>query len=102
MRKRKVKLKFKLLLLSLFLAYVGVSIFLQQQDINALMDDQKGLKEKYEQTQTQLQRLEHKKEYMSTKDYIENEAREKFGFVYEDEYILSPTARPTEQPTQQP
>ena len=102
MKKRKVKLKFKLLLLSLFLAYVGVSIFLQQQDINALMDDQKGLKEKYEQTQTQLQRLEHKKEYMSTQDYIENEAREKFGFVYGDEYILSPSAQASEQPTQQP
>lgn len=98
MRKRKVKLKFKLLLLSLFLAYVGVSIFLQQQDINALMDDQKGLTQTYEQTQTQLQRLEHKKEYMSTQDYIENEAREKFGFVYGNEYILSPSAQPSEQP----
>lgn len=98
MRKRKVKLKFKLLLLSLFLAYVGVSIFLQQQDINALIDDQKGLTQTYEQTQTQLQRLEHKKEYMSTQDYIENEAREKFGFVYGNEYILSPSAQPSEQP----
>lgn len=101
-RKRKVKLKFKLLLLSLFLVYVGVSIFLQQQDINALLDDQKVLNEKYEQTQTEMQRLEHKKEYMGTQDYIENEARDKFGFVYDNEYILTPAEQPTEQATQQP
>lgn len=102
MKKRKVKLKFKLLLLSLFLAYVGVSIYLQQQDINALLDDQEGLKEKYELTQTELQRLEHKKEYMGTQDYIENEARDKFGFVYGDEYILTPSAQPSETPSEQP
>ncbi len=101
-KKRKVKLKFKLLLLSLFLVYVGVSIYLQQADINALLDDQKGLNEKYEQTQTEMQRLEHKKEYMSTQDYIENEARDKFGFVYDNEYILTPSEQPAEQETQQP
>ncbi len=102
MKKRKVKLKFKLLLLSLFLVYVGVSFFLQQDDINALLKDQEELKEKYELTQTELQRLEHKKEYMATQDYIENEAREKFGFVYGDEYILTPSARPSESPSEQP
>jgi cell division protein FtsB len=98
MRKRKVKLKFKLLLLSLFLAYVGVSFYMQQMDINALLEDQKGLSEQLDLTQTELDRLEHKSEYMSTQDYIENEAREKFGFVYENEYILSPSAEPTQQP----
>ena len=102
MKKRKVKLKFKLLLLSLFLVYVGVSFFLQQADINALLKDQEGLNEKFELTQTELQRLEHKKEYMATQDYIENEAREKFGFVYGDEYILTPSAQPSESPSEQP
>ncbi len=91
MKKRKVRLKFKLLLLALFLVYVGVSVFFQQGDINALLAEQKSLNDQYEATQTELERLQHKNEYMSTQEYIENEARDKFGFVYGDEYVLTPS-----------
>lgn len=97
MKKRKIKLRFKLLLLTLFLVYAGVSFYVQQTNINTLLDEQKDLNERCETTQTELDRLEHKSEYMSTQDYIENEARDKFGFVYEDEYILTPSDDSTDQ-----
>lgn len=92
MKKRRIRLRFKLLLLTLFLAYVGVSIYLQQFDIDKLLEDQQGLSAQYALTQTELSRLEHKSEYMGTKDYIENEARKRFGFVYDNEYIFTPSA----------
>jgi|GEM_PF-1139363 len=90
MKKRKVKFRFKLLLLAFFLVYVGVSIYIQQTNINTLLDEQKALSEQYEQIKLEKDRLEHKNEYMNTQDYVENEAREKFGFVYENEYVLTP------------
>ena len=34
---------------------------------------------------------------MNTKDYVENEAREKFGFVYKNEYVLSPDEDNTDE-----
>lgn len=90
MKKRKVKFRFKLLLLAFFLVYVGVSIYIQQTNINTLLDEQKALSEQFEQIKLEKDRLEHKNEYMNTQDYVENEAREKFGFVYENEYVLTP------------
>ncbi len=97
MKKRKVKFRFKLMLLAFFLVYVGVSIYIQQTNINTLLDEQKVLNEQYEQTKLEKDRLEHKNEYMNTKDYVENEAREKFGFVYKNEYVLSPDEDNTDE-----
>ncbi len=90
MKKRKITLKFKLVLLSLFLVYIGVSVYIQQCNILELKKEQQTLNEYYNQVQTQLLRLEHKNEYMGTTKYIENAAREKLGLAYEDELILIP------------
>ena len=89
-KKRTIKLRFKFVLLACFLVYAGISIFSQQSNIGALQARNEALCEQYEQACTQLQRLEHKSVYMGTDQYIENEAREKFGFVYDDEIILQP------------
>lgn len=99
MKKRKIKFRFKLLLLAFFLVYVGVSIYIQQMNINTMLDEQKVLNEQYEQTKIEKDRLEHKSEYMNTQDYVENEAREKFGFVYDNEYVLTP-AENSENPSE--
>jgi cell division protein FtsB len=98
MKRRKIKFRFKLLLLAFFLVYVGVSIYIQQTNINTLLGEQKALNEQYEQTKIEKERLEHKSEYMSTQDYVENEAREKFGFVYKNEYVLTPAESNENQP----
>lgn len=78
------------MLLTFFLIYVGVSIYIQQLNINTLLNEQKALSEQYEQTKIEKERLNHKSEYMNTQDYVENEAREKFGFVYDNEYVFTP------------
>lgn len=88
-KKRKVRLRFKLLLLAFFLVYAGVAIYGQQVKIDTLQDKQQTLATDYEQAQLELNRLEHKKEYMNTNDYIEDTAREKFGLVYKNEIIFA-------------
>lgn len=88
MKKRTIKLRFKLLLLACFLAYTGFVIFSQQANIGELKAEQEQLAQQYEQLQTDLSRLQHKSEYMNTKDYVENAARDRFGLVYNGELIF--------------
>ncbi len=88
MKKRTVKLRFKLLLLVVFLAFAGLTIYRQQANINALLAEQQTLGEQYEQAQMELQRLRDQSDYMNTEDYIEDTARERLGYAYEDEIIL--------------
>ena len=76
------------MLLACFLAYMSFAIYSQQTNIGKLLEEQQVLAQQYEQMQTDLSRLQHKSEYMSTKDYVENQAREKFGLVYEGELIF--------------
>ena len=88
MKKRTIKPRFKFLLLAVFLAYAGFAIYGQQVKISELKSQQEALVQSVEQAETDLSRLEHKSEYMSTNEYIENVAREKFGLAYEDELII--------------
>jgi cell division protein FtsL len=88
MKKRTIKLRFKLLLLACFLAYTGFVIFSQQANIGKLMAEQDTLTQQYEQVQTDMNRLKHKSDYMDTKQYVEDTAREKLGLVYEGELIF--------------
>ena len=88
MKKRSVKLRFKLLLLAVFLAFTAFSIYTQQVNIGGLQAKQEALNTQYEQAQMELQRLQDQNDYMNTKDYIEDTARERFGYAYEDEIII--------------
>jgi len=89
MNKRTVKLRFKLLLLIVFLVFAGMTIYRQQSNINSLLAEQQTLNAQYEQAQMDLQRLQDQSDYMNTKDYIEDTARARLGYAYEDEIILS-------------
>ena len=89
MKKRTIKLRFKLLLLAVFLAYTAFSVYTQQMNISGLQTEQETLSAQYEQAQMELQRLQDQSDYMNTKDYIEDTARERFGYVYEDEIIIT-------------
>ncbi len=88
MKKRTVKLRFKLIALVAFLVVAGVSIYAQQQNIFQLQTEQQTLNAQYEQAQIELQRLQDQKDYMKTKDYVEDTARDRFGYAYENEIIL--------------
>ncbi len=88
MKKRTIKLRFKLLLLAAFLAYTAFSIYTQQMNISGLQAEQQTLSARYEQAQMELQKLQDQNDYMNTKDYIEDTARERFGYAYEDEIVI--------------
>jgi len=91
MKRRRIKLRFKFLILAVFLTYACFAIFGQQTKINELKLEQESLSLEAEQAQIELDRLEHKSEFMNTNEYIENTARERFGLVYENELIIEPS-----------
>ena len=76
------------MLLTAFLVYAGFAIYSQQMNINVLQAEQEALSAEYANVQTELSRLQHVSDYMYTDDYVEDAAREKFGFVYPDEIIM--------------
>lgn len=51
---------------------------------------EKTLESKIEQTELDRQELEAKEQYMKTKQYIEDVAKEKLGLVYPDEIVIKP------------
>ena len=48
------------------------------------------LEMKLEQTELDRQELEAREQYMKTKQYIEDVAKEKLGLVYPDEIVIRP------------
>lgn len=51
---------------------------------------EKTLETKIEQTELDRQELEAREQYMKTKQYIEDVAKEKLGLVYPDEIVIKP------------
>ncbi len=51
---------------------------------------EKSLETKIEQTELERQELEAQEQYMQTKQYIEDVAKEKLGLVYPDEIVIRP------------
>lgn len=51
---------------------------------------EKTLETKIEQTELDRQELETREQYMKTKQYIEDVAKEKLGLVYPDEIVIKP------------
>lgn len=49
-----------------------------------------SLEHKLEQTELDRQELEAREQYMKTKQYIEDVAKEKLGLVYPDEIVIRP------------
>ena len=88
MKKRTIKLRFKLIILACFLLYTGFAIYTQQVNIGKLMAEQEALVQQYEQVQTALNRLQHRSDYMDTRQYVEDTAHEKLGLVYADELVF--------------
>ena len=88
MKKRTIKFRFKLIILACFLAYTGFVIYTQQVNIGKLMAEQETLARQYEQVQTNLNRLQHRSDFMDTRQYVEDTARNKLGLVYADKLIF--------------
>ena len=84
-RKRRIGLRFKLIVLFIALVYIGVLFFSQQSVLLAQEQTQKELDEQYEEMQHEVERLEHELEYIHSDEYIEKTARERLGWVKENE-----------------
>ena len=66
-------------------------IFIQigmYQEKQKLESQKKVIEKQITEEEERTKELEKKKEYMTSDEYIEKIAREKFGLFYPDEYIL--------------
>lgn len=48
-----------------------------------------NLEEEYQEEEEKAEKLEEEEEYMKTRQFIEDVARDRFGLIYEDEYMFS-------------
>lgn len=56
-----------------------------------LTEAEKQLELKIEQANVEKENLIAREQYMHTKQYIEDQAKEKFGLVYPDEIVIKPS-----------
>lgn len=88
--KRRVKVRFRFAALAfLTLAcFVGAVLWSQEQKLAEIRARQGELQAKYDALQNEKQRTELMIEYAHSPEYLLEYAREKFGFVQEDEILF--------------
>lgn len=88
--KRKFAFKFKpryMLLLFLLTFFVLGGVYLSQQTTLASIETEKTeLQAELDALRVEEERLERMLEYMQTDEYLMQYAREKLGYVFEDDY----------------
>ena len=52
---------------------------------------ERALEKKIEEAQLERQQMEAQEQYMHTKQYVEDVAKEKLGLVYPDEIVIRPS-----------
>jgi cell division protein DivIC len=67
--------------------YKSVSLREQKQDLSVQADE---LREQIATAEEEYAELEDKEEYMKTKKYVEDVARNQLGLVYPDEIVIRP------------
>lgn len=82
------------LLIVLAVVFVcGVSVF-KISDLNSKSKELAATEESYRQqialANEEREKLENQKQYMQTRKYIEDVAKDKLGLVYPDEIIIKP------------
>ena len=83
--KRRVKLRFKLLMLAACMAY-AFFVFISQNTVMSELDKEKSdLKEQYAKATMEYAKLQNEASYMNSDAYVEKTAREKLGWVKDDE-----------------
>lgn len=94
-RKRKNRSKKKstgLGLIFVMVFLIGGLLMIKKQDLNQrqilVYSRMEELEEALEEEQEISKALEEQEVYMETRKFIEEIARDKFGLVYEDEYVF--------------
>lgn len=83
--KRRVTKRFFVVTFCALLLYVGVTFFIQQQELNRLKAEQQELQQQTEDAAMEKDKLQHMLETAKTDAYIESVAREKLGWVKQGE-----------------
>lgn len=84
-KKRKVKLRFKLLILLACAIYAAFVLANQSTVMGQLNKEKNDLQKQYEQQKAEYAELENEAQYVGSDAYVEKTAREKLGWVKEDE-----------------
>ena len=83
--KRRVTLKFKLLILAVCLVYAAILYAQQSALLDGLNKEKAQLQKTFEQQAIVNAQLENHAQFSNSDAYIEKTAREKLGWVKEDE-----------------
>jgi len=83
--KRRIKLRFKLLILLTCVVYALFVFFNQDAVLNGLNEEKTQLQEQYAKANIENSELQNEANYMNSDAYVEKTAREKLGWVKENE-----------------
>lgn len=87
-KQKKRRFPLKWILFGAVLVYAGITLISQQSMISAQAEESGKLGEAQAELEQQIDFLESEKEYIGTDAYIEQEARDKLGWVKDDEIIF--------------
>ena len=88
-RPRKRRIHFSFFIFLAILVYAVVTILNQSQVIKEQDERQAELVRQKESLEAEINALENELEYIGSDEYIEQEARERLGWVKEDEIVFT-------------
>ena len=83
--RRRMTKRFFIVTFCALVLYVGVTFFMQQQELNRLKAEQQELQQPTQDAAVEKDKLQHMLETAKTDAYIESVAREKLGWVKQGE-----------------
>lgn len=83
--KKRIKLRFKLLILFACAVYALFVCFNQNAVLGSLNNEKNELQEQYAKENIEFSELQNEANYMNSDAYVEKTAREKLGWVKENE-----------------
>ena len=85
LKKKKFSSRF-FMLLGVFVIAVAALVYIsQERKLQDIQREQERLAERYQELLNEQQRIEYMIEYAQSEEYLLQYAREKLGYVYEDE-----------------
>ena len=89
--KKKFKINFRFLIIVGVIAYAAFALINQQITLSGQTAEKTKLEESAQELSDEKEFLQRELDYIGTKDYIEQAAREKLGWIKKDEIIFRRT-----------
>ena len=84
-KQRKIKTRFFVIVFLVCFVYAGVVFIVQQNKMGEQKEALQDIKSQIQEVQDQQSKLEAKIDNTQTQEYVERTAREKLGWIKEDE-----------------